>query len=373
MRARDGGARGRGARRSSSPPAAARATSRRPEPRRHAGGRRGPGAADPERAAGGRRLDRRRQRIASNILQNLLTVERDGAGTSPSSPRRCPRARTSREGPLRVTFRLRPEATLVGRRAGDDAPTSPSPAHDDGPAQPDREPRRAGTRSPRITPGRTAAGGTCAARHLLHGRLPRRLRALARRLQRRRPATSCCREHVLKGKDFNTVWNTGGIVGSGPFTLRELRAAGAGGARAPTPTTGARAGGRRPFLDRIVINFLDSPAAAVTALRQGEAQMASLTARPRPDRRADAIDGVAVQAVPSLFFEHLILNTQAAPLDDPAVRQALAYAIDRAAGGQRAARRLRAGAPERAAARSSSGTSRPSRLRVRPRAGALAC
>ncbi len=33
--------------------------------------------------------------------------------------------------------------------------------------------------------------------------------------------------------------------------------------------------------------------------------------------------------MPSLFFEHMILNTDAAPLDDARVRRALAYAIDR--------------------------------------------
>jgi peptide/nickel transport system substrate-binding protein len=33
--------------------------------------------------------------------------------------------------------------------------------------------------------------------------------------------------------------------------------------------------------------------------------------------------------VPSLFFEHIVLNTERPPLDDPRVRQALAYAIDR--------------------------------------------
>jgi peptide/nickel transport system substrate-binding protein len=67
----------------------------------------------------------------------------------------------------------------------------------------------------------------------------------------------------------------------------------------------------------------------VNALRQGEAQMASLTPDPDLIARADAIEGIEVQAVPSVFWEHVVLNSQAEPLTDPVVRQALAYAIDR--------------------------------------------
>ncbi len=56
-------------------------------------------------------------------------------------------------------------------------------------------------------------------------------------------------------------------------------------------------------------------------------------ASPPPDpaliRRARGIEGARVQSVPSLFFEHVILNTTRAPLDDPSVRRALAFAIDR--------------------------------------------
>ena len=39
--------------------------------------------------------------------------------------------------------------------------------------------------------------------------------------------------------------------------------------------------------------------------------MASLPPDPDLIARADAIDGIAVQAVPSLFLEHLVLNIAA--------------------------------------------------------------
>jgi peptide/nickel transport system substrate-binding protein len=84
-----------------------------------------------------------------------------------------------------------------------------------------------------------------------------------------------------------------------------------------------------PFLDRIVVNFLDSPGAALAALRQGEAQMTSPPPDPALIERARGIEGTEVQSVPSVFFEHIILNTQAEPLDDVRVRRALAYALDR--------------------------------------------
>jgi peptide/nickel transport system substrate-binding protein len=136
-------------------------------------------------------------------------------------------------------------------------------------------------------------------------------------------------EHVLKGKDFDTAWNTGGIVGSGPFTLKEFKP----GVRAVLERDpdwwGAKDTGGGPFLDTIVVNFLDSPAATLTALRQGEAQMASFLPDPELITRAGDVAGMAVQQVPSLFFEHIVINTEAAPMDDPVVRQALAYAIDR--------------------------------------------
>jgi peptide/nickel transport system substrate-binding protein len=266
------------------------------------------------------------QRVVSNVLQNLLTNDETGAYV-PQLAERVPTGDDVATGPLRVTFHLRPEARWSDGEpvtAEDVVFTWRTMTSDD-----NQIASRTGWDQIRtITPGKTASGGDC-------------------------PPATCFTvafrgdyapwkdvfsvaggyyvlpEHVLRGKDFDTAWNTGGIVGSGPFTLEEFQP-GVRAVLARDPDWwGAGDTGGGPFLDRIVVNFLDSPAATLTALRQGEAQMASFLPDPELIGRAQDIPGMAVQQVPSLFFEHVIINTEAAPMDDPAVRQALAYAIDR--------------------------------------------
>ena len=266
------------------------------------------------------------QRVVSNILQNLLTNDETGA-YAPQLAEAVPSGADVAEGPLRVTFRIRPEA-----RWSDGPPVT----SDDvvftwrTMTDPDNQvaSRTGWDEIDTITPGRTAAGGSCPPATCLTVAFQSDY-APWRDVFSVAGGNYVLPTHVLDGEDFNTVWNSGGIVGSGPFTLESyqprVRAVLAG----DPDYWGSELAGGGPFLDRIVIDFRDSPAAALTALRQGEAQMASLPPDPDLIGRAREIEGFEVQSVPSLFFEHLILNTEAAPLDDPRVRQALAYAIDR--------------------------------------------
>lgn len=266
------------------------------------------------------------QRVVSNIQQNLLTSDENGAFV-PQLATEVPSGGDVREGPLRVTFRLQPRA-----RWSDGEPVTSADVVFTWKTMTDpgnEVASRSGWDQIRaITPGRTAAGEDCDAATCLTV-------AFAGDYAPWRDVFSVSGgnyilpEHVLRGADFNTVWNTGGIVGSGPYTLTSFEP----GVRAvlerdpdywgPGPTGGAAPVGR------IVFDFLASPAAALAAVRQGEAQMTSPPPDPALISRAGSIEGVRVQSVPSLFFEHIIINTSRGPLADPGVRRALAYAIDR--------------------------------------------
>jgi peptide/nickel transport system substrate-binding protein len=266
------------------------------------------------------------QRVVSNVLQNLLTNDETGAYV-PQLAEEVPSGEDVVAGPLRVTFRLRPEA-----RWSDGEPvtsedvvftwrTMIAPAN--------QIASRTGWDQIRdITPGRTAAGGDCPPETCFTVEFEGDY-APWRDVFSVAGGYYVLPQHVLRGEDFDTAWNTGGIVGSGPFTLDGFQP-GVRAVLARDPDWwGAEDAGGGPFLDRIVVNFLDSPAATLTALRQGEAQMASFLPDPELIGRARDIEGMTVQQVQSLFFEHIVINTEAPPMDDPAVRRALAYAIDR--------------------------------------------
>ncbi len=265
------------------------------------------------------------QRVVSNIQQGLLTSDETGAFV-PQLARAVPEGEDVREGPLRVTFRLQPAA-----RWSDGEPvTSEDVIFTWRTMTDDRNEvaSRSGWEEIRtIRAGRDASGAACDPETCLTVEF-RGDYAPWRDVFSVSGGSYILPEHVLAGADFNTVWNTGGIVGSGPFTLESFQP----GVRAvlardpdywgPGPADG-------PPLERIVFDFRSSPAAALAAVREGEAQMASPPPDPALIRAAGRIEGAQVQAVPSLFFEHIILNTAAPPLDDPRVRRALAYAIDR--------------------------------------------
>lgn len=266
------------------------------------------------------------QRIVSNVLQNLLTADQTGAYV-PQLAERVPTGDDIRQGPLRVTFHLRP-----GARWSDGPPVTSADIVFTWRTMMDPDNQvasRAGwDQITEIRPGRTAAGEACPADTCFTVAF-RGDYAPWRDVFSVSGGYYVLPRHVLRGEDFNTVWNRGGIIGSGPFTLQSFTPSVRAVLARDPDYWGAGLANGGPFLDRLVINFLDSPGAAITALRQGEAQMTSPPPDPELIARAAAIDGVEVQSVPSLFFEHMILNTAAAPLDDARVRRALAYAIDR--------------------------------------------
>lgn len=265
------------------------------------------------------------QRVVSNVLQNLLTVDDEGRYV-PQLAQRVPAGGDLREGPLRVTFHLRPEA-----RWSDGEPVTARDVVFTWRTMMDPGNEVAGRsgwdRIRSVRPGVDAAGEPCDAATCLTVAFDGDY-APWRDVFSVAGGYYVLPRHILAGEDFNTVWNDGGIVGSGPYVLSEYHPRVRAVLRRDHDYWDATAVPDDP-VDTIVVNFLQSPEAALKALREDAAQMMSPPPDPALIARAREIPGVDVQAVPSVFFEHIIINTQAPPADDPAVRRALAYAIDR--------------------------------------------
>jgi peptide/nickel transport system substrate-binding protein len=113
-------------------------------------------------------------------------------------------------------------------------------------------------------------------------------------------------------------------IGSGPFRLAEWQ-----------PDNFMRFEAFRdfyvqgqPYLDGVRMNIVPDETGLVAALRTKAADVA-LVADARVAQTLGKESGVVLDAKPSLNYHLLFLNTKRAPLDNPKVRQAIAYAIDR--------------------------------------------
>ena len=89
-----------------------------------------------------------------------------------------------------------------------------------------------------------------------------------------------------------------------------------------------------PYLDRIVVRFINDEATRTAALEKGEAHVAGFGARAL-QRRQEAGGRCPRIEVTTKGYEmispvvELVINTKKAPFDNQKVRQAMAYAIDR--------------------------------------------
>jgi peptide/nickel transport system substrate-binding protein len=87
---------------------------------------------------------------------------------------------------------------------------------------------------------------------------------------------------------------------------------------------------RFPLLERIVYKPIPDEAARSVALSTGEVDLI-LDVPIQEIENLEEQAGVNVASVPGTFWEYLGMNCEAAPFDDVRVRQAVAWAIDRAA------------------------------------------
>ena len=139
-------------------------------------------------------------------------------------------------------------------------------------------------------------------------------------------------KHAIEGEDFNKVWNKcwcdgdGNPVGNGPFLFDSYKK----GAEL-TLVKNDNFWGEPAHLDSIVFRFLPETNTEIQALRGGEVDLIY----PQPQLELVPLTNqpdISLEASASTTWEHVDIQVGKnghPALKDPAVRQALAYAIDR--------------------------------------------
>ena len=132
--------------------------------------------------------------------------------------------------------------------------------------------------------------------------------------------------HDAEGEDWDTYWEDGVPVSSGPFVFESWDRG-----QEMTFVRNENYWGDGPLLDRIVMRFVSETATLVELLRGGEIDATD----PQPlagfaEGIAD-LDNIVVDIKTGVITEHIRFNMDVAPLDQPYVRQAMMMSIDRAA------------------------------------------
>lgn len=129
--------------------------------------------------------------------------------------------------------------------------------------------------------------------------------------------------HILKGKDRNAIMKDGYKFSGGPWILDswnktvETRLV-------PNPNYWDK----KPNVNSITFKLIPDTTAAQSALRSGQVSMLYPQAQPGQEQ-LKSIPGIKFQSITSLSYEAVWLNTTKEPFTSKAVRQALAYSIDR--------------------------------------------
>lgn len=132
--------------------------------------------------------------------------------------------------------------------------------------------------------------------------------------------------HILQGKDRSALMKDGYTWSGGPWSITAWNKG-----QDVTLVPNTRYWGKKPNLDKVVFKFITDSSAEFSAYKTG--QVAMIYPQPQigladqlkglPDTRSKVSEG--------LSYEGWWLNAAKPPLDSKAVRQALAYAIDRPA------------------------------------------
>ena len=136
-------------------------------------------------------------------------------------------------------------------------------------------------------------------------------------------------KHIFAQGDIRSHPNANNPIGTGPFKFVEWRRGEL--VRLDKNPDYWRKG--LPYLDRIVVRFINDEATRTAALEKGEAHVAGFGAVPYSD--AKKLAQLPFIEVTTKGYEmispvvELLMNTKRPPLDNQKVRQAIAYAIDR--------------------------------------------
>jgi peptide/nickel transport system substrate-binding protein len=132
--------------------------------------------------------------------------------------------------------------------------------------------------------------------------------------------------HLLEGKDRGKEMGTGYKFSAGPFKI-ESWTKGQEAVLVPNPNFI----GKKPYLDRVVFKFITETGAELQAVKTGQVHAAQpqeqLDIRPQ----LESLTNAKFIMNNGTNMEGLWFNAKKPPLDSKAVRQALAYAIDREA------------------------------------------
>ena len=135
-------------------------------------------------------------------------------------------------------------------------------------------------------------------------------------------------QHILKGEDRAAIMKDGYDFSGGPWKIEDWKKG-----ESVTLVPNENYWGEQPKLSKVTFQFITDTAAAFQALKSGQVQ--ALYPTPQLDALSQIEAGVPntnieVDAA-SGNLEALWINNEAAPFDSVAVRQALAYSIDRPA------------------------------------------
>ena len=135
--------------------------------------------------------------------------------------------------------------------------------------------------------------------------------------------------HLLEGKDRHREMKDGYAFSGGPWMLEGGKAGWKKG-RSITLVPNPRWWGQPASIAKVIFQFIPDSAAEVQALKSHQV----LAAYPQP--QTGILDQMKQAGLTTIVgfgnaYEGLWLNESVAPLDDPAVRQALVYATDRKA------------------------------------------